>query len=46
MDRTIVKYGPLIKYLFDPTQPRMEERVKSGSVPAAAPKKVERGFEV
>jgi hypothetical protein len=32
MDRSIVKFGPIIKYLFDPTQPRMEERVKQGKV--------------
>jgi hypothetical protein len=31
MDRSIVKFGPIIKYLFDPTQPRMEERVKQGA---------------
>jgi hypothetical protein len=37
MDRSIVKFGPIIKYLFDPTQPRMEERVKKQGekVPAA-----------
>lgn len=31
MDRTIVKYGPIIKYLFDPTMPRMEEKVKAAA---------------
>jgi hypothetical protein len=35
MDRTIAKFGPRIKYLFDPTQPRWEERLKqSGKVAA------------
>lgn len=32
MDRTVVKYGPIIKFLFNPTKPKMEERVESGDV--------------
>jgi hypothetical protein len=35
-DKTITKYGGKIKYLFDPTQPRWEERDgKSGKVAVA-----------
>jgi hypothetical protein len=35
-DRSIIKYGPKITYLFDLTQPRWEERTKqSGKVAAA-----------
>ena len=35
MNRSIVKFGPQIKYLFDPTKPRWEERLKqSGKVSA------------
>jgi hypothetical protein len=39
MDRTVVKFGPIIKYLFDPTKPRWEERVRAGEQPpsSAAP---------
>jgi hypothetical protein len=34
-DRTVAKFGPIIKYLYDPTQPRWEERLKkSGKVAA------------
>jgi hypothetical protein len=36
MDRSIVKFGPIIKYLFDPTKPRMEERVKQAGEKVAA----------
>jgi hypothetical protein len=35
-NRTAVKFGPIIKYLFDPTQPRWEERVKKGEKKVAA----------
>jgi len=33
-DRSVVKFGPIIKYLFDPTQPRWEERAKAGKTTA------------
>jgi hypothetical protein len=28
-DRSVVKFGPIVKYLFDPTQPRWQERSKN-----------------
>jgi hypothetical protein len=34
-NRSVVKFGPRITYLFDPTQPRWEERSKKAGKVAA-----------